>query len=430
MATQVAIEDLSDWLLVQPDNTASTPYEIEITGLQVSDFDIPNQNPIRTALLANNSKYVDLSATQLPNGVTSIGDENVGGAFSLCSTLCVPPIIPNNVWNMSRAFQESGITVAPNIPENVTSLERTFKGCFSLISVPNIPASVTDLSYTFYDCSSLEEITLFQADVKTIVEEHKSTGCFEGCTSLTSIGLIENNPAEADDWHIYSLHFEEDSGTDYVSGTVYDRDGTTHTITPTAITKDDLTLPILTDELWFPDSAYDSDPTAIPTIIQKMITYRYGIFKRETIPPDEKTLVLMADDENNVVTNCFVRKSDIVDVVEKENMNPVTSNAVAVASASKNLYASSITTTETSYQLNGKLSDYKYLVICGLDTGVRVRGSIIMPRVYINQGFIVNCYSSSGSVAVYGVYVDDTHIKLRTSNANTIAYCYIGGLLS
>jgi len=129
---------------------------------------------------------------------------------------------------------------------------------------------------------------------------------------------------------------------------------------------------------------------------------------------------------NPVTSNAVVP----VNEVTSGNMQSVTSNAVAVALSRKNLYASSVTTTETSYQLNGKLSDYKYLVICGLDTNVRPRGSLIMPIAYIQQGFVVNCYSSSGGVALYGVYVDDTHIKLRSGSTGTVAYCFIGGLFS
>ena len=100
---------------------------------------------------------------------------------------------------------------------------------------------------------------------------------------------------EEKDWHIWKLTY----GSDTVEGKIYDADGTSVTIPQTSITKTDIQLPILTDELWFPNET-DSN---VEAIIQKILTYKYGVFKKEVLPPDEKSFVLIADNPNNVVSN-------------------------------------------------------------------------------------------------------------------------------
>lgn len=363
MATQVAIEDLSDWLAEQSQNTASTPYEIEITGLKVSDFNTPNNNPIRTALLENTDKYVDLSATYLPIGITSLGDENIGGAFYECITLIASPFIPNGVTNLTRAYGNSGIIYPPLIPSSVTNVSSIFKGCTSLETAPVLPEGITNLDYSFSDtaitlppvipntvthmegtftyCENLTEAPEIPSGVTDI------DYCFEGCTLLETVpnvpasvkGLFQafKNCSALEEITVFEVDLDDIGdgvfaeecfsgctsltkigvtntepseasdwhiyslkvGASNIQGKVYNRDGTTVTIPQTSITKDKIEFPVLTDELWFPTES-DAD---IETIIQKMLNYHYGVFNKDTIDPDKKSFVLWADNPANFLTN-------------------------------------------------------------------------------------------------------------------------------
>ena len=283
-----------------------------------------------------------ITAPDIPSGVTSMGY-----CFSYCTSLTTAPKIPDSVTDLTFCFNQcrslitapnipSGVTMlrncfsgcrslttAPKIPDSVTNMYDCFGSCTSLTTVPNIPDSVQNLNDCFSGCTSLEEITLFEADLATLVTNNKAQNCFYNCPNLTKIGTVEDpTPHEFSDWNIYRLKFDSNS----VQGKVFHRDGTSHSITQTSITKSNLQLPILTDELWFPTES-DSD---IESIIAKMIQYKYGVFKKEVIPPDEKSFVLMADDPDKVITN-LVPDIDVVDTVQSGNMKPVTSNAVAGA---------------------------------------------------------------------------------------------------
>ena len=119
-----------------------------------------------------------------------------------------------------------------------------------------------------------------------------------------------------------------------------------------------------------------------------------------------------------------------VDVLEKNNLHAVTSNAVAVALARKNLFSGSVTGTATQYTLNGKISDYKWVVISGLDTNVKVRGTVVLPATSLQNGFNIACYWNNGITGLFGTYVDDTHLNLSTADAAKIKYCTIHGIFS
>lgn len=138
MATQVSIDNLSTWLSDQPDNTVDTPYEIEITGLLTS-----NVINIKTALINNSSKYVDLGATEIPyNSV--LGSDDLGGRFAGCTSLIVSPVIPAGIQHIGLAF--SGCTnmkvfKGNNIPDRSYSSRYmyntgdTFQNCTSLTTI-------------------------------------------------------------------------------------------------------------------------------------------------------------------------------------------------------------------------------------------------------------------------------------------------------
>ena len=256
----------------------------------------------------------------------------------------------NGLVNLNQCF--AGLThiqVAPHIPETVTNLSSCFNGCTGLVSVENIPRSVTNLTNCFKNCSSLTEIRNFNADLSSISTNNNGADCFYGCTSLSRIVLNGKAPEEDSNWHVYKLVL----GDGTVTGKVFDKNGTTHSITSTAVNKANIKLPFMTDELWFP-TMQDTD---IESAINNMIQYKYGVFNKIVIPPNQKNMVLWADDKDNFVTNLDLGGgSTPVDVVQSGNMNPVTSNAVAnydPVSAKgykpKKLYTIDATSLSTSY---------------------------------------------------------------------------------
>ena len=266
----VAFENLDTWLQNQSVNTADTPYELNITGLTKENVGLSNNTgTLGYILKQNNNKYVNLSYTILPT--------------------------------------------------SVTDMSMTFSYCTSLTQAPVIPNSITDMGMTFFYCTSLKEITLFEADLISLVNNNKAEYCFWNCTSLTKIG-IPSSASESTDWHCFKLKFSSTS----VQGKVYDKTGTATTIPSTTITKSTLKLPIKTDEVWFPSGYTDAE---IETIIGKVLQYRYTYWNKDVLPPDNKNFVLWADEPDNVKSN--VKGINPVDTVESGNMNSVTSNAVA-----------------------------------------------------------------------------------------------------
>lgn len=383
MATVVSDSELNNWLASQPANTPDTPYEITVTGFR------GGYSGTSQSLRANPNKYVDLSTTivndlisgyqifyqctslvyppqllssggswkqsfygcsnlkqapVIPNGVTSIEQgfyncrilqevpelpdsiESMKDAFYNCNLLETIPNFPNSVTDMGGCFQYcNSLKNIPDLPD-YCNLRVAFYGCSSLEYVPNIPEHPVDLISTFQNCTALKKVGVCY--LQNIFNGNITEDMFKGCSNLSYIGIIDEDcpvPQKTDDWHIYRLNFDSNS----VQGKVFDKDGTTHTIAQTSITKSDITLPILTDELWFPTGYTDVE---IEAIIQKMITYKYGVFNKDTIPPDKKSFVLQAQDPTQLITNLpFVKTSDIVDSVTSGNMHSVTSNAVREA---------------------------------------------------------------------------------------------------
>lgn len=128
--TTIAFSDLNTWLQSQPVNTASTPYELKITGLTTSDIgDSTIDGTLGCIISQNNTKFVDLSYTQIPNGVVEMSD-----AFWRCTSLVNAPLIPDGVIYM----------------------DSTFSGCTALVYKSIIPSTVI-LSTDCYDNVSATE---------------------------------------------------------------------------------------------------------------------------------------------------------------------------------------------------------------------------------------------------------------------------------
>lgn len=204
----VAYSDLSDWLFDQPQNTPDTPYELNITGLTAvnlgsSESDYTLGHKLNS--IYNRNRFVDLSATILPNDVT-----DMNSTFRNCINLVIPPVIPNSVTSMNSCFYNcTNMKVAPSIPDSVIQLNYTFWYCsemdeppfigngvkymaytfYSCIiqRTPIIPNGVVSLSHTFKNCAYLTEVTTIPSSVENMNE------CFAGCTSLTNAPLLPPN---------------------------------------------------------------------------------------------------------------------------------------------------------------------------------------------------------------------------------------------
>lgn len=175
MATQIAFSDLNDWLAAQAENIPQTAYELEITDLTVSDIgDSVNDGTLGNILLNNDTKYVDLSATEIPSGV-----EDMTFCFFDCVTLVKSPVLPDTVTVMENCFQYCSLVDAPVLPSAVESLSYCFYGCENLVIPPVIPSTVTTMYACFYGCKAMIQAPEIPSGVTNW------SGLFENCISLT-----------------------------------------------------------------------------------------------------------------------------------------------------------------------------------------------------------------------------------------------------
>ena len=309
-------------------------YKIKITGLTTN---VQGQTvlDIRAILLNNTSKFVDLSDTITPEGETSFE-----GAFKNCS----------NLYG------------APSIPDTVTNMKECFYGCTLLTVIRHIPLNVTNLTRAFYNCSYLSEISDFRVPLDVL--KTNAENCFFRNISYASLKIKVPKPivTPATEWHVMSLKFTKTNNEDYISGKIYSRNGTSVSIPQTKITKTDLQLPVLTDELMFTDSYTDQE---LEAIILKSIQYGYSYWNKTVLDVTRKNFVFWADDVDNFKTNLPIKP---VNVVEENNMSPVTSNAVFNALSSvftiKRLKDADCSTVGTTYSLDTgeKFSDWDFII--------------------------------------------------------------------
>ena len=188
-----SVSELNSFLSNMPANSTGKPYKIKITNLTENDVKQADDNlsssgtegTLRKILQNNSTKYVDLSKTTLP--VTSLKS-----AFSYCSTLIKPPIIPNGVTDMFSTFSNcSNLTQAPSIPDGVTTLCWTFENCYELSIGPDtIPSSVKEMGRTFCNCKKLQSVPNIPEGVDSM------NWCFAGCTMLDQHIVIPSTVPE------------------------------------------------------------------------------------------------------------------------------------------------------------------------------------------------------------------------------------------
>ena len=139
------------------------------------------EDATKTTLLACSSAAT--GTIEIPNSVTSIGEEAFEGCTGLTSIT-----IPNSVTSIGDgAFRDCTGLTSITIPNSVTSIgDGAFRDCTGLTSI-TIPNSVTRIGGLAFDgCTGLTSIT--------IPNSVTSIGglAFDGCTGLTSITIPES----------------------------------------------------------------------------------------------------------------------------------------------------------------------------------------------------------------------------------------------
>lgn len=146
MATEILFSELKAWLDAQPENTASTPYEITIKNA-------PSGGGRRYANAI--TRYVRIVGMEMAAGVTKIEQE----AFLSCTNL-IYINIPNGITSINgQAFQGCSNLISATLPAGLTSIGfGAFSGCHGLKSV-NIPYGVTSIGDSaFRNCYALNAI--------------------------------------------------------------------------------------------------------------------------------------------------------------------------------------------------------------------------------------------------------------------------------
>lgn len=167
MATTLKYSEVRAWLEAQPENTASTPYEIIITAILESNFS-----------LNFSGRYVAIAGLEMQSGETKLGP-----IFFNCRTLVGSVTIPEGVTVIGRrAFAGCPGLTNVNIPNSVTTIAGdAFWSCPGLTSI-NIPDSVTTIANgAFRDSINLASVAIPDGATNVYYD------AFVGCTSLQYI---------------------------------------------------------------------------------------------------------------------------------------------------------------------------------------------------------------------------------------------------
>ena len=196
----LTVDTLAAYLRTLPSGTVAGPNVMPpITGLTVD-----NWTQLKS-ILHNSYKYIDLSATMLPDGITDMykgffdcrylvkapgipeGVTNMNSCFSQCTNLTSAPAIPSSVTNLGLCFYLSTNLVNISdfvVPDGVTDMHACFAGTgLTDLSGLTIPDSVTTMESCFLGCSNLTSTAGLTIGSGVTSMEN----CFEGCSSLTSV---------------------------------------------------------------------------------------------------------------------------------------------------------------------------------------------------------------------------------------------------
>ncbi len=194
--TTVPFSELNTWLLYAPANTERTAYQLNITNLLSNNIvDSSVSGSLGKVLQSNNTKYVDLSKTVLPEGLT-----NLDKVFYSVLSLVKSPNIPSGVISLEETFRNCHLIEMPDIPDGVINMTKTFYGIYgsnsSFTETKRIPNSVMNMSYCFYNNKNLLTVSNIPPSVTTL------NNCFSYCSSLKAIdewNFVENENLDVTD---------------------------------------------------------------------------------------------------------------------------------------------------------------------------------------------------------------------------------------
>lgn len=113
----------------------------------------------------------------------NLAPPNLDGAFY---TTTETPFLPDSVENIGNAFTYcTSLTTVTNFPTNLKYMSAAFDRCENLVNVPDLPNTVEKMPWAFQGCSSLVKAPVIPASVKVMY------GAFMSCSSLT--GTVEIN---------------------------------------------------------------------------------------------------------------------------------------------------------------------------------------------------------------------------------------------
>ena len=126
---------------------------------------------------------------------------NMGDCFYNCYSLATPPDMSNMtaVTNMNSCFDNCTSLTSPPDMSNmtaVTNMYSCFSGCISLTSPPDMSnmTAVTNMNYCFYNCYSLAT----PPDMSNMTAVTSMHNCFEYCSSLATPPNMSNMTAVTD----------------------------------------------------------------------------------------------------------------------------------------------------------------------------------------------------------------------------------------
>ena len=175
--------------LVEKAKQAEVTYGPDGSGAYTGDIVIPenieyNGNSYAVTSIAKNAfQYSSISSIEIPNSITSIGDDAFFNSNGLTSVT-----IPSSVKSIgSYAFYSCGNLSSVDIQYGLTNIGYyAFAYCHKLADV-NIPSSVTNIEGgTFSNCTGLHSFTI-PTGINSV-----SSSMFEGCTNLQTIVIPDN----------------------------------------------------------------------------------------------------------------------------------------------------------------------------------------------------------------------------------------------
>ena len=271
---EVGYDGLDALLQGLPENTATEPYEIELTEVTAEFLrgSYPAQQGTLQYILQNNtSKYVSLSFSNDCDFILG-ALTNANFMFRSCSSL--------------SSVDVSGMTA-------VTDANSMFSFCTSLDSVDvSGMANVTKAYLMFADCSSLEEIHGWEIPLTAVM-----TGCFRNCSSLRTIYVPKRIPEESASWHVWDVR--KDTANSRSTVRIYSEDGSYVSANVPSGDSWSMEIPGKTDELYF-----SAGSSITQEHMQKMLATRVPVTSKSgVLDPTRDNFVLMAKDPASVKTN-------------------------------------------------------------------------------------------------------------------------------